>query len=236
MVSMRKCCKRRCLDLWRDHHPTESASHICCWHRETEAACMYAVKHWGFVAGFFSFHCLCALFDQDDERLNDAQIHLSTACSKLGLGTDFQELLCCQEGDRLSFFRRCIQKALVESLGRTIGESIRWMVEYGYLSALVFGALVAQTESNAPREVLINLKAISGILPAIITAADNAGLPDNYTEVLFSIKKQLAESKDRSSAVKCRDMLAPPITSLLLMESPDHIFKPGDNHARATFS
>lgn len=223
MVSMWKCCERKCSGFWRDYHLSESASGACRWHRETESSCRHAVKYWGFAAGFFGFHCLCALFDQDDERLNDAQIHLSIACSKLGLGAEFQEQMHCSGQDRLSFSGRRIRNALTQSLGRTEGELAGWMVEYGYLSALAFASLVAQAKSNVPQEVLVNVKAIADMLPAIITAAGNAGLPDHFTEAIFSVKKQLAESKDKSSAAKCRDILAPAITSLLLMESPSDI-------------
>ena len=236
MVSMWKCCERECPGFWRDHHLSESASGACCWHREAEAVCRHAVKYWGFVAGFFIFHCLCALFDHDEGRLNDAQIHLSTACSKLGLGAKFQEQMHCEEGGRLPFSRRRIRKALAQSLGRTVGEPAGWIVEFGYLLALVYGSLIAQAESNAPKEVLMNLKAVADMLPAIITAADNAGLRDHFTEALFSVKKQLAESKDKSSATKCRDILAPSITSLLLIELPSNIVQPGGNHPDAMFS
>ena len=77
-----------------------STSHS--WSGAAEFAHIAGMRYWGFVGGFFVFHCIYAMFEHDDERLDDAQKHLSIACSNLGLGAEFHEQLCFSEGEPLS--------------------------------------------------------------------------------------------------------------------------------------
>lgn len=200
-----------------------SPSH--CWSRTAEFTRITAKKYWGFVGGFFVFHCVCAMFEQDDERLDDAQKHLSIACSNLGLGAAFHEQLCFSKREPLPDSGVSFRRLLAHNLRQMVGEPAEWIVESGYLFGLTFASLVGQANSNAPCEVLMNLKVVAGVLPTMIRSVQNAGLPNIFTEALLSVQRELEESKDKTSAAKCRDVLAPIITKFLLKESKDNVMR-----------
>lgn len=200
-----------------------SASHS--WSGAAELARIAGMRYWGFVGGFFVFHCICAMFEQDDERLDDAQKHLSIACSNLGLGPVFHEKLCSTEGEPSLASGVSFRRLLAQNLRQIIGKPAGWIVECGYLFGLTFATLVGQANSNTPQEVFMNLKEVTCVLPPMIRSVQKAGLPNNFTEALLSVQNELEKTKDKISAAKCRDVLAPIITKLLLNEFADNVMR-----------
>lgn len=195
------------------------------WSGAAEFPHITAKKYWGFVGGFFVFHCVCAMFEQDDERLDDAQKHLSIACSNLGLGAEFHEQLCFSKGEPLPASGFSFRRLLAQNLRQMVGEPAEWIVESGYLFGLTFASLVGQANSNTPGDVLMNLKVVAGVLPTMMRSVQNAGLPNYFREALLSVQRELEKTKDKSSAAKCRDVLAPIITKFLLKESKGNVVR-----------
>ena len=71
----------------------------------------------------------------------------------------------------------------------------------------------------------MNLKEVTCVLPTMIRSVQKAGLPNNFTEAILSIQRELEKSKDKIAAAKCRDVLAPIITKLLLNESAGNVMR-----------
>ena len=172
-------------------------------------------EYWAFVAGFFSFHCTCALFNRDEERWSDAQEHVLEACSRLGTNLSMCRELVPEGREKSSAAGIALRSQLFRKLVDKFGNTAGWVVESGYLSGLIFASLVGQTKCDDSHEVLTNLKTVAKMVPKLIAAVQNAHLPDTLVKALLRVQRQLRRSKNKASARKCRDILAPLIKSLL---------------------
>ena len=180
-----------------------------------ESAATPEAEYWAFVAGFFSFHCTCALFNRDEERWSDAQEHLLEACSRLGTNLSMCRELVPEGREKSSAAGIALRSQLFRKLIDRFGNTVGWVVESGYLSGLIFASIVGQTECDDSHEVLTNLKTVAKMVPKLIAAVQNAHLPNTLVKALLKVQRQLRRPKNNESARKCRDILAPLIESLL---------------------
>jgi hypothetical protein len=180
-----------------------------------ECAATPETEYWAFVAGFFSFHCTCALFNRDEERWNDAQEHLLEACSRLGTKLSMCRELVPEGREKSSVAGIALRSQLFRELIGKFGNTAGWVVESGYMSGLIFASLVGQTNCDDSNEVLRNLKTVAKMVPKLIAAVQKAHLPDTLVIALVRVQRQLRGPKNNESAGKCRDILDPLIESLL---------------------
>ncbi len=180
-----------------------------------EFAATPETEYWAFVAGFFSFHCTCALFNRDEEQWSDAQEHLLEACSILGTNLSMCRELVPEGREKSSVAGIALRSQLFRELIGKFGNTAGWVVESGYMSGLIFASLVGQTNCDDSNEVLTNLKTVAKMVPKLIAAVQNGHLPDMLVKALLRVQRQLRRSKNKESAGKCRDILAPLIESLL---------------------
>jgi len=180
-----------------------------------ESAAKPETEYWAFVAGFFNFHCTYALFNRDEKRWSDAQEHLLEACSRLGTNLSMCRKLVPEGREKSSAAGIALRSQLFRKLVDKFGNTAGWVVESGYLSGLIFASLVGQTKCDDSHEVLTNLKTVAKMVPKLIAAVQKAHLPDTLVKVLVRVQRQLRRSKNKESAGKCRDILAPLIKSLL---------------------
>ncbi len=180
-----------------------------------EFAATPETEYWAFAAGFFSFHCTCALFNRDEEQWSDAQEHLLEVCSILGTNLSMCRELVPEGREKSSAAGIALRSQLFRKLVDKFGNTAGWVVESGYLSGLIFASLVGQTKCDDSREVLTNLETVAKMVPKLIAAVQKAHLPDTLVKALVRVQRQLRRSKNNESARKCRDILAPLIESLL---------------------
>lgn len=180
-----------------------------------EFAATPETEYWAFAAGFFSFHCTCALFNRDEEQWSDAQEHLLEVCSILGTNLSMCRELVPEGREKSSAAGIALRSQLFRKLVDKFGNTAGWVVESGYLSGLIFASLVGQTKCDDSHEVLTNLKTVAKMVPKLIAAVQNGHLPEALVKALVRVQRQLRRSKNKESAGKCRDILAPLIKSLL---------------------
>ncbi len=180
-----------------------------------EFAATPETEYWALVAGFFSFHYSRASFDHDENRLGDAKGHLLRAGANLGINLDARMGSDSDKDELLTGGGTALRSRLAQRLVDKFGNKVGRLFESGYLSGLIFASLVGQTKCDDSHEVLTNLKTVAKMVPKLIAAVQNAHLPDTLVKALFRIQRQLRRSKNKASARKCRDILAPLIKSLL---------------------
>ncbi|MCK5642152.1 MAG: hypothetical protein KAJ19_15210, partial [Gammaproteobacteria bacterium] len=175
-------------------------------------------KHCAFVAGFFGFHYTHFLFEQNLDALSKTRRNLIQAYAALGLDEALYKEVVLFDDCALPTVAEFVRSTVAQYLGRNFGQPARWMVELGYLLALIVASLVGQSDEGESQETSEDIDTISGLLPKALEVANNAEIPDIVTKSIINVQSQLEKARDRKSVQECVDILVSVVEKLLVTD------------------
>ena len=203
-------------NVWPDHIRTDSTGLLS--HKADTL--LYAMNHQvrshAYAIGFFGFHYIRAVNDNEDLLQRESLQILQRLVTASDLDASLMRQLQTSEKQSYADYWNTVMLKVSWALGDSQGTCVQYGVKLSFWLAAAYACLYGVLRDERPSQITRYLAALENWIPELLVSAKQAEMPETALAPLAEMKKLLQGRKNNSTALHCKRNLETTLRRILL--------------------